>query len=93
MNTKVIFAPGVDDAILNYLDYVEIDDIPQVLSFINKAQKRLVETLSVFPMGGRNFQKNTQFYPIEGYVFIYEYDEEFNQVNVIDLYTPGQNWR
>jgi len=94
MNTKVIFAPGVDEAILNYLDFVDIDDIPQTLNFLNEAQKKLANTLSMFPEGGRKFQNNTRFYPAaKGYVFIYEYDSEANQVNVLDLYMPGQNWR
>lgn len=93
METKVIFAPGVDEAILNYLDFVDVEDIPRTLNFINEAQNTLAKTLSMFPKGGANFQNETQFYPVKGYVFIYEYDEEADQVNVIDLYMPGQNWR
>jgi hypothetical protein len=94
MNTKVIFAPGVDEAILNYLDFVDVDAIPQTLHFINEAQKKLANTLSMFPMGGAKFQNNTRFYPTaKGYVFIYEYDAEANQVNVLDLYMPGRDWR
>jgi len=94
MNTKVIFAPGVDEAILNYLDFVDIDEIPQTLNFLNEAQKKLADTLSMFPTGGVKFQNNTRFYPTKkGYVFIYEYDEEANQVNVLDLQMPGRNWR
>lgn len=94
MNTKVIFAPGVDEAILNYLDFVDVDEIPQTLHFINEAQKKLANTLSMFPTGGPKFQNNTRFHPTaKGYVFIYEYDPEANQVNVLDLQMPGRNWR
>ena len=48
----------------------------------------------MFPTGGPKFQNNTRFYPTaKGYVFVYEYDLEANQVNIIDLQMPGRNWR
>lgn len=93
MNTKVIFAPGVDDAILHHLDYMDVSEIPLALNSINSAQQRLAKTLSTLPLGGAKFHGDTYFLAVKGYVFIYEYDLGDNSVNVLDLHMPGTNWR
>lgn len=94
MNTAtVIFAPSVDEAILNLIDYIDPSDIPVVLNFIEKLQKRLVNTLSTAPLGGTKFQGNIRFFAIDGYVFLYEYIETANEVHVVDMMGPGQDWR
>lgn len=92
MTIKIIFAPSVDDAILNHLDYMDVSDIPQALHSINEAQKRLAKTLSTFPLGGAKFQNDTYYFTVGGYVFIYEFDANTGSVNVLDLHMSGKNW-
>lgn len=46
---KIVFAPQVDAAILNLIDYVDPDELQGVLQFLDKIQKQLVSTLSMFP--------------------------------------------
>ncbi len=90
---KVIFAPSVDEAILRFIDYVHPSDIPTVLDFIEELQARLVNTVADYPGIGTRFQGNVRFFVIKNYVFLYEYDEDQNEVHVLDMIGPGQNWR
>ncbi|PID44242.1 MAG: hypothetical protein CSB48_02475 [Proteobacteria bacterium] len=92
-NAKVIFGPGVDDAIIALIDYVDPSDIPQVLNFIEGIQNRLVKTLSTLPEGGSLFQGSVRSFVVEGYVFLYEYRPNLNEVHVHEMNAPGQNWR
>lgn len=93
MDIQVIFAPSVNDAIEQFLDYVEIDALGDALNFIEDLQKRLVQTLSTFPEGGPVFQGETRYFSVRGYTFLYEYDAVSKLVTVLDMYGRGQDWR
>ena len=54
---------------------------------------RLVETLSSFPEAGAVFQREIRMFPVDGYVFLYEHHAAMQEVHVLDLIAPGQNWR
>lgn len=92
-NAKVIIGPEVDAAILALIDYVEIAEIPAVLDFLERIQERLVNTLSTFPEGGNRFQGNVRMKVVEKYTFLYEYHADSNEVHILDMKGPGQNWR
>ena len=94
-NATVIFGPGVDAAILDLIDYVDVSDIPAVLSFLEDLQVRLVQTLSAYPEGGVVFQGQTRMFAIRGYTFLYEYkfSPNLNEVHILDMIAPGRNWR
>lgn len=92
-NTTVIFGPEVDAAFLALIDYVELDEIPAVLDFLERIQERLVNTLSTFPEGGSRFQGNVRMKVVEKYTFLYEYHESSNEVHILEMKGPGQNWR
>ena len=89
----VIFAPGVDVALVEIIDHVDVDSIPTVLDFLNRIQNRLVETLSTFPEAGPVFQGEVRMFPLEGYVFLYEHHAAAREVHILDLIAPGRNWR
>lgn len=91
--TKVIFAPEVDAAILDLIDYVDVGDIPAVLDFIEQLQRRLASTLSTFPEGGSRFQGHVRMFTVKRYTFLYEYHGELNEVHVLDMKAPGRDWR
>jgi len=90
---KVIFGPHVDAAILALIDYVEMEDIPAVLDFLDRIQERLVHTLSTLPEGGNRFQGNVRMKAVEKYTFLYEYHTDTNEVHVLDMKGPGLDWR
>lgn len=90
---RVIFAPRVDAALVEIIDHVDVDSIPTVLDFLEKIQMRLVETLSSFPEAGAVFQREIRMFPVDGYVFLYEHHAAMQEVHVLDLIAPGQNWR
>lgn len=92
-NAKVIIGPEVDAAILALIDYVELDEISAVLVFLERIQERLVNTLSTFPEGGVRFQGQVRMKTVEKYTFLYEYHADSNEVHILDMKGPGQNWR
>ncbi|WP_420013225.1 hypothetical protein [Tateyamaria sp.] len=92
-NATVIFAPEVDAAILDLIDYVEVSDIPAVLNFLEGVQQRLVHTLSTFPNGGSPFQGNVRLFTVDRYAFLYEYHPNLNEVHVLEMMAPGRDWR
>lgn len=92
MAIKIIFTPEVDQAILHHLDFVDISEIPQTLNSIEDAKIRLEKTLSTFPLSGSRFQNASYYYPVKGYVFIYEFDHKNDAVNILDIRMPGENW-
>lgn len=92
-NAKIILAPEVNAAILRLIDYVDPGEIPAVLNFIERIQTRLVKTLSAFPESGTPFKGQVRFFAIDGYAFLYEYHSVLNEVHVLDLMMPGQDWR
>jgi|AntRauTorckE5430_2_1112549.scaffolds.fasta_scaffold01120_6 hypothetical protein len=92
-NATVFLGPEVDAAILALIDYVEVDEIPAVLNFLDRIQERLVNTLSTFPEGGSRFQGNVRMKVVEKYAFLYEYHADTNEVHVLDMKGPGLDWR
>lgn len=92
-NATIILAPEVDAAILRLIDYVDAGDIPDVLAFLERIHQRMAQTLSDFPEGGARFQGRVRFLSLEGYTYLYEYHEDTNEVHVLDLMMPGQDWR
>lgn len=89
----VIFTPGVDTALLEMIDHVDVDGIPTVLDFLEQIQNRLAQTLRTFPEAGPVFQGAVRMFPVEGYVFLYEYQPSVGEVHVLDMLAPGRNWR
>lgn len=92
-NATVIFGPSVDAAIQDMIDYVDVDSIPTIITFLERIQQRLVGTLSTFPEGGSPFQAGVRLFVVEGYSFLYEYHPESNEVHVLEMKAPGTDWR
>lgn len=92
-NATIILAPEVDGAILRLIDHVDPSEIPDVLNFLEGIHQRMARTLSDFPEAGAPFQGRVRFLTLEGYTYLYEYHEDTNEVHVLDLMMPGQNWR
>ena len=92
-NATIILAPEVDGAILRLIDHVDPSEIPDVLNFLEGIHQRMARTLSDFPEVGAPFQGRVRFMALEGYTYLYEYHEDTNEVHVLDLMMPGQNWR
>lgn len=89
----IILSPEVDAAILRLVDYVDPSEIPDVLNFLEGIHQRMARVLSDFPESGASFQGQVRFLSLEGYTYLYEFHEDTNEVHVLDLMMPGQNWR
>ncbi|TVP83135.1 hypothetical protein [Thioalkalivibrio sp.] len=92
-DAKVIFGPEVDASIVLVIDFVAVDEIPDVLHFLHLLQTRLVETLATFPECGARFQGDVRMFSVAGHTFLYEYHASTNEVHVLDMIAPGQDWR
>jgi len=92
-NATIILAPEVDAAVLRLIDHVDPSEIPDVLAFLEGVHQRMANTLSDFPESGARFQGGVRFLSLSGYTYLYEYLAEANEVHVLDLMMPGQNWR
>lgn len=92
-DAKIILAPEVDAAIVRLIDHVHPSEIPDVLNFLEGIHQRMVQSLSTFPEGGARFQGRVRFLSLEGYTYLFEYHEDANEVHVLDLMMPGQDWR
>lgn len=89
----IILAPEVDTAVLRLIDHMDASEIPDVLAFLEGVHQRMASTLSDFPESGARFQSGVRFLSLSGYTYLYEYLAEANEVHVLDLMMPGQNWR
>lgn len=89
----VLFVPGVDTALVELIDHVDVDSIPTVLDFLERIQARLVKTVSTIPEAGPVFQGKVRMLSVEGHVFLYEHHPAANEVHVLDMIVPGRNWR
>jgi len=92
-DVTVLFAPGVDAALVELIDHVDSDSIPTVLNFLERIHARLVQTLCAFPEAGPVFQGAVRIFPVEGYVFLYEHRPAEGEIHVLDMIAPGRNWR
>lgn len=92
-HATIILAPEVDAAILRLIDHVDPSEIPDVLNFLESIHQRMARLLSDAPKAGAPFQGRVRFVVLEGYTYLFEYHEETNEVHVLDLMMPGQNWR
>jgi len=88
----VLSAPGVDAALVELIDHVDVDSISTVLDFLERIQARLVKTLSTHPEAGPVYQGRVRMFPVDGYVFLYEHHPAANEVHVLDMIAPGRNW-
>lgn len=91
-NAKVILGPDVEAAIIDLIDYVELDEIPAVLDFLEGIQARLKDTLSAYPEGGTRFQGNVRMFTVKRYSFLYEYYPDTNEAYVLEMKAPGRVW-
>lgn len=89
----VLFAPGVDAVLVTLVDHVDTDSLPALLDFLERIQTHLVDTLCSLPEAGPVFQGTVRMFPVEGYVFLYEFDPGAREVHVLDMIAAGRNWR
>ena len=75
------------------VDHVDTDSLPALLDFLERIQTRLVDRLDTLPEAGPVFQSTVRMFPVEGSVFLCEYDLGAREVQVLDMIAPGRNWR
>ncbi len=92
-HVTVLFAPGVDAALVELIDHADLDSIPTILDFLERIQARLVQTLRTLPEAVSVFKEAVRMFPLEGYVFLYERHPAEGEVHFLNMIAPGRNWR
>jgi plasmid stabilization system protein ParE len=82
-----------DKALLNAIGYISQDNPTAAVNLIIDLQKRVVQTLSVFPDAGVTWNGDRRLLTIRRYTFIYRHDAAKGEVVVLDLFGPGMDWR
>ena len=82
-----------DRARLDALNYISQDNPAAAVNLIIDLQKRVVQTLSVFPDAGVKWDGERRLLTIRRYTFIYRHDAAKGEVVVLDVFGPGMDWR
>ena len=82
-----------DRALLDALIYIYQDNPVAAFDLIADLQKRIVQTLEVFPEAGARWRGDQRFLTIRHYTFVYRHDAVREEVLVLDVFGPGMDWR
>lgn len=91
--TTVIFTAGARRALIRIAVLIAQDNEDAAFRLVADLEKRVRETLSLFPEAGAKAQMGRRFITIRRYTTLYRYDAAANTVFVVDIYGVGQNWR
>ena len=82
-----------DRALLEALVYIYQDNPVAAVDLIADLQKRIVQTLGLFPEAGTKWHGDQRLLTIRGYTFVYRHDAARGEVLVLDMFGPGMDWR
>jgi toxin ParE1/3/4 len=73
--------------------YIAQDSPIRALTFISEIEERTNNTLSLAPKGGTVYKGETRFFPVSGYVVLYEIDESSKTVSVLHIVNGRMDWK
>ena len=82
-----------DRALLEALTFISQDDPTAAVNLVADLQKRVFQTLRVFPDAGARWDGERRMLSIRRYTFIYRHDAAKGEVVVQDVFGPGMDWR
>jgi plasmid stabilization system protein ParE len=91
--TRVIISLSAHQDLVEILDYLALDNEQAGLMFVDELQSRMKKILEIFPTSGSPFEDDTRYLIIRGRIFVYEYHEASDEVHVLHVMNPGQDWR
>ena len=93
MTTTVIFTAGARLALIHIAELIAQDNEEAAFRLVADLEKRVRDTLSLFPEAGAKAQAGRRFLTIRRYTTVYRYDAATNTVFVVDIHGPGMDWR
>jgi toxin ParE1/3/4 len=89
----VKFMPKAIDDLRGIAAYIAQDSPARALTFISEIEQRTNKTLSLAPKAGTLYKGETRFFPVSGYVFLYDVDEKRRIVNVLHIANGRMDWK
>jgi toxin ParE1/3/4 len=89
----VKYMPKAIDDLRGIAAYIAQDNPARALTFISEIEQRTNKTLSLAPKAGTVYKGETRFFPVSGYVVLYEVDEKRRIVNVLHIANGRMDWK
>ncbi len=90
--TVVKSSATADQELLDMLGWIARENPQNALEFIGRLQTEARDVLATFPEAGRALEDGTRYIVISGWVVIYDYRADIDEVVVLHYYGPGQDW-
>ena len=90
---EVVFTTHARRALLDIAGFIAQDDDAAAFRLVADLQRRVHETLSLFPKAGAKTAAGQRVLTIRRYSLVYRFDPAVNTVFVLDIFGSGQNWR
>jgi toxin ParE1/3/4 len=90
---KVKYMPEAIDDLRGIAAYIAQDNPDRALTFISEIEQRTNRTLSSAPKAGTVYEGETRFFPVSGYVALYEVDDDQKVVNVLHIVNSRMDWK
>lgn len=89
----VKFMPKAVDDLRGIAAYIAQDNPIRALTFISEIEESTSKTLALAPKAGTVYKGNTRFFPVRGYVALYEVDEDRQVVKVLHFVNSRTDWK
>ncbi len=89
----VKYMPNAVDDLRGIAAYIALDNPARALTFILEIEERTNKTLSLAPKSGAVYKGEARFFPVIGYVVLYEIDDNKKTVNVLHIVNGRMDWK
>ncbi len=88
---SVRFSKQSERTLAKIYQFIAGDSPINAENFLTKLQSDVVGFLTHSPNAGSLYKNNLRYMVFKKYIFLYRVQKDI--VTVIDVYSPGQNWR
>ena len=93
MASTIIFTSNARRALIRIAVYISQDDEAAAYRLVADLEKRVNETLSLFPDAGSRAPGGQRQFFIRRHTFLYRHDAAKRQIMVLNVFGPGEDWR
>jgi toxin ParE1/3/4 len=89
----VKFMPQAISDLRGIANYIALDKPQRALTFVRELEEKTSGILAMAPLTGRAFKADLRYFPLSGYVVIYEVLEIEQKVNVLHIIHGRMDWK
>jgi toxin ParE1/3/4 len=89
----VKFMPQAISDLRGISNHIALDKPQRALTFVRELEEKTIGLLAMAPMTGLAFKADLRYFPLSGYVVIYEVLEVEKNVNVLHIVHGRTNWK